>query len=134
MQGGAEVTPVIIESPYAANPHNSVETHLRYLDECIRWCIANGYTPYASHKMLTTALNDNDLEQRSQGNAAGIAMAKHVKLVFFFLDFGMSGGMKQALEVYQLYDEIEVRMMLLPYGTLKALLPEAEAARKRTVQ
>ena len=60
---------VVIESPYAGD----VERNLRYLDACIRDCIGRGESPYASHKILTTALDDNDPEQRKLGIAAGLA-------------------------------------------------------------
>jgi hypothetical protein len=92
------MTTCIIESPYAGD----VPRNRAYLQRCIRWCIANGMTPYASHQMLTEALDGLDPAQRAQGIAAGVAMAtamiKHAKaLHLYFVDHGVSRGMAEAL-------------------------------------
>lgn len=63
---------VIIESPYAGD----VERNKKYLQRCIRFCLRNGESPYASHQMLTEALDDNDPIQRHAGIAAGFAWCK----------------------------------------------------------
>lgn len=97
--GGRLMTPCVIESPYAGN----IDGNTAYLQDCIRWCVAHGYTPYASHQMLTSALHDNDDAQRQQGIAAGIAMAHALAGIgapwFFFADLGWSMGMRAALSV-----------------------------------
>ena len=95
---------VIIESPYKGN----VALHERYLRACIRDCLKRGESPYASHRMLTDALNDNVPEERALGIEAGFAWAhagvlhegatqelddfEEVKHVFY-VDFGYSTGM-----------------------------------------
>jgi len=92
----AALLPVIIESPYAGD----VEANLAYLDRCILDCLARGQTPYASHKMLTTALDDNDPDQRKQGIDAGLAMRRHFPLRAFYVDRGWSRGMEAAKVLY----------------------------------
>lgn len=87
---------VVIESPYAGD----VERNLRYLDACIRDCIGRGESPYASHKMLTTALDDNDPEQRRTGIAAGLEWRRRADLRVFYTDLGWSSGMLAAMEIY----------------------------------
>jgi hypothetical protein len=87
---------VIIESPYAGN----VERNLRYLDACIRDCLSRGESPYASHRMLTTALDDNDPEQRAAGIAAGLEWRKRADLRVFYVDYGHSNGMLAAQDLY----------------------------------
>lgn len=93
------MTPCIIESPYAGD----VAGNKAYLQECIRWCLDHGYTPYASHQMLTDALDDSDPDQRSRGMHAGIAMSHALANAgapwFFFADRGFSNGMCAALDV-----------------------------------
>jgi hypothetical protein len=60
---------VIIESPYKGNvPRNKL-----YLRACIRDCIMRGESPYASHRMLTDALDDDDPREREIGIKAGLA-------------------------------------------------------------
>lgn len=104
--------PVVIESPYAASVGRTVEDHLLYLDFCIRWCLENGYTPYASHKMLTTALDDSDPVQRERGIEAGLAMARSIGLVFYFVDLCISPGMRKSMT--ELGNEVRMEMVSLP--------------------
>ena len=88
---------VIIESPYAGD----VPKHLAYLDRCIRDCLARGESPYASHKMLTTALDDNIPEQRALGIEAGMAWRRLAGGRVFYLDLGWSRGMVVAFDLYR---------------------------------
>ncbi len=99
---------VIIESPYKGN----VDLNKRYLRACIRDCINRAESPYASHRMLTDALDDNDPVERSLGIEAGLAwrnacvldgsrlvVASRV-LPIFYLDLGWSSGMYLAKKCY----------------------------------
>lgn len=90
--------PVIVESPYAANEKHSVKDHELYLRECLRWCLDNRYTPYASHRMLTDVLNDSVEQERELGITAGLAMASAINTVFVFVDYGLSDGMERAID------------------------------------
>lgn len=108
------MTPVVIESPFAG----CVPLHRAYLEACIRDCIGFGETPYASHKMLTDALDDLDPGQREVGIAAGLDMAEVIirsgGIQVFYVDLGWSGGMNNALlrnyprETRELGDSSEV--------------------------
>lgn len=83
---------VIIESPFAGD----VEANRAYLQECIRDCIARGESPYASHQMLTTALDDTDEAQRNAGIEAGYAWWAVADEIVFYTDLGWSRGMNRA--------------------------------------
>lgn len=89
------MTPCIIESPYAGD----VARNKAYLQRCILWCIAHGMTPYASHQMLTEALDDMSPEERELGLSAGWAMTEALigigAKVLFFTDHGWSPGMNR---------------------------------------
>lgn len=97
---------VIIESPYKGD----VIRNKRYLQACIRDCLRRSESPYASHQMLTDALDDGDVNQRVLGVNAGLAWrraffhtengVRHV-LPVFYLDLGWSGGMKDAHVLYE---------------------------------
>jgi len=96
---------VIIESPFKGD----VERNKRYLRSCIRDCINRGESPYASHRMLTDALDDNDPIERTLGIEAGLAWRNVTQPVFrngarihgistmvhhvFYVDLGISDGM-----------------------------------------
>lgn len=99
---------VIIESPYAGD----IPRNLLYLRSCIRDCINRGESPYASHRMLTDALDDNNSLEREIGIQAGLAwrrawfLDEQSRLVrvapVFYVDVGWSDGMRRAQETYAL--------------------------------
>lgn len=101
--------PVIIESPFKGTDSVTEDEHRAYLERCIKECILRGETPYASHKMLTDALDDSDPGQRRIGINAGLAMAECLLKTgkaypVFYVDYGMSDGMKLAEEKYRKMD------------------------------
>lgn len=97
---------VIIESPYKGN----VPRNTRYLRSCIRDCINREESPYASHRMLTDALDDDNNIERAIGIAAGLAWRHarwfdsggilHRVAPVFYVDLGWSDGMKYARKQY----------------------------------
>ncbi|MEC9048895.1 MAG: hypothetical protein VYA51_12865 [Planctomycetota bacterium] len=87
-----DFTPVIIESPYRA------EGAAEYLQECIRDCIQRGETPYASHLMLTGALDDTDEEQRRLGIRLGFAMRPLMARTVVYTDLGYTEGMIEGIK------------------------------------
>lgn len=90
--------PVVIESPYAASQSGTVEQHVRYLDDCVLWCVRNGYSPYASHALVTRVYSDLVDEEREAGIQAGYAFHDAVGLVMVFTDLGISPGMQRAID------------------------------------
>ncbi len=87
---------VVIESPYAGQPIDNIA----YLHRCIRECALRGDSPYASHLMLTTALDDNDADERTLGIALGLEFRRRVDMRIFYVDRGWSRGMTAALDIY----------------------------------
>jgi hypothetical protein len=83
---------VVLESPYAGD----AEENLKYLEECILDCLKRGESPYASHKLLTGALNDRLPEERELGIQAGFAWHAVADKIVFYLDRGASPGMKES--------------------------------------
>ena len=88
---------VAIESPFSGD----AEFNLKYLDLCILDCIRRGETPYASHRMLTTALDDKNPRERSLGISVGMAFNCSLDIRAFYVDLGMSSGMQQARLTYE---------------------------------
>lgn len=100
---------VIIESPYKGRNWEDLERNERYLQACIRDCINRGESPYASHQMLTRALDDKNPVERHVGIKAGLAWRHahtpildsdgHTVLGYeevrhiFYIDLGKSEGM-----------------------------------------
>lgn len=98
--------PCIIESPFRGKNMAEQSRNEAYLNKLIRWAVLNGYTPVASHKTLTQALDDNDATERKKGIDAGIDLSLRLLRsgpdvrVFFGIDYGESGGMEYAHERY----------------------------------
>ena len=107
---------VIVESPFKGE----VERNKLYLERCLRDCIMRGESPYASHKMLTDCLDDDDPKEREMGISAGYAWWTAGDLVVFYVDFGWSGGMTRAWE--------RCRKEGIPYET-RTLPADAEYVR-----
>jgi hypothetical protein len=87
---------VILESPYAGD----VERNVAYAHQCVRDCLLRGETPYASHLMLTGALDDTQAWQRALGCAAGMFWAQAADKVVVYEDHGISSGMAAAIETH----------------------------------
>ena len=110
--GGLAVRTVAIESPYRADTPEELERNKRYLDACIKDCLERGESPYASHKMLTDVLDDDDAVQRKLGIKAGFEWAHDAQCRVFYLDLGCSEGMLEAKHHAQdIGQEIETRFL-----------------------
>jgi hypothetical protein len=88
---------VVIESPFAGD----VAANKAYLQRCIRDCLARAESPYASHQMLTEALDDSVPEQRALGIGAGLAFRLLAPNRVFYIDRGWSRGMLAARKLYE---------------------------------
>jgi len=126
---------VIIESPFKGD----TARNKRYLRSCIRDCLKRGESPYASHRMLTDALDDDIPEERALGIEAGLAWAHVRQPVFdsdpadgyilrynlvchaFYIDLGFSGGMQLAKERFD-----KVKPGALPTELFALRLPGIE--------
>lgn len=85
---------VIIESPYAGN----INKNLQYAHLCIKDCFNRGEYPFASHILYTTALDDQNPEDRAMGINAGFQWGKHAEKTVVYTDYGISEGMNYGVE------------------------------------
>ena len=88
---------VILESPYSGATEADIERNHIYLQRCIQDSIDRGESPYASHQMLTQALDDASPSDRAIGIAAGYAWWRCADAIVFYVDLGWSSGMVAAL-------------------------------------
>lgn len=95
--GSPSFRPVILESPYAGD----VAANMAYAHNCVRDSLSRGESPYASHIMLTTALDDTDPAQRHTGIHAGFTWAGMADAVVIYTDRGISPGMRTAIRHHQ---------------------------------
>jgi hypothetical protein len=84
---------VVIESPYAGD----VARNVAYARRCVLDCLRRGEAPYASHLFFTQEglLDDLRPEERQLGIEAGLAWGEGADLVAFYLDLGVSSGMRR---------------------------------------
>ena len=87
---------VILESPFAGD----IDRNIKYARECLRDSLNRGEAPLASHLLYTQegVLDDLIEEERMLGINAGLEWVKMASLHVFYIDYGMSDGMKYARE------------------------------------
>jgi hypothetical protein len=83
---------VVIESPYAG----AVTANVEYAKRCVLDCLKRGEAPYASHLFFTQEglLDDHKPDERRLGIEAGFAWGRAADLVAFYVDLGVSKGMR----------------------------------------
>jgi hypothetical protein len=86
---------VIIESPYAGD----IERNIKYARVCLKDSLNRNEAPLASHLLYTQdgVLDDTVESERMQGINAGLDWLEVADLHVFYIDYGMSDGMKYAL-------------------------------------
>ena len=82
----------IIESPFAGE----VEENLAYVREAMHDSLMRGEAPFASHALYTQAgvLDDTIEVERNLGIEAGFEFRKAAAFTAFYIDHGISSGMK----------------------------------------
>ena len=88
---------VIVESPYAGN----IALNEMYGEFCLHDCIVNhNESPYASHLLYTRkyVLRDHIPEERKLGIKAGFYWRNVAHKTVFYVDLGMTDGMRQGIE------------------------------------
>lgn len=87
-------TLVILESPYAGD----IDKNIEYARECLRDSLLRGEAPLTSHLLYTQdgVLDDLKPNERKLGIDAGLAWMKVAEKHIFYMDLGMSSGMKYA--------------------------------------
>lgn len=90
-----DMTTVILESPYAGN----LQRHIRYARAAMRDSLLRGEAPMVSHLLYTQVLDDEALEDRALGIAAGLAWKAEKTVVY--TDCGISRGMDYGIRAAQ---------------------------------
>lgn len=115
---------VVVESPYAGD----VEGNLAYVRACMADCLRRGEAPYASHALYTQpgVLDDLVPAERKLGIDAGFAWRACTEAIVFYVDRGVSPGMKAALDKAladneQAYTPIFARTLGAPWSGAEPL-------------
>ena len=93
----------IVESPYAALGHKKA---YEYVEECYKFLLGKGHTPFASHYNYTVVLNDMVEEDRQLGMGAGhnLIRSRKADFIVVFTDYGISSGMRLAIDLAKQYN------------------------------
>jgi len=114
---------VVLETPFKtttitlANGQEYVverNANLSYARACMRDCLLRGEAVFASHALFTQegVLDDDDPEERRRGIEAGFAIAKHASRRVFYLDRGITSGMRWGLShAVEIGQPCEMRML-----------------------
>ena len=73
--------------------------NIRYARMCMVHCLRRGWTPYASHLLITQVWDDMNDELREAGIGAGHAWYPGAEQSAVFTDLGRSGGMNRGINV-----------------------------------
>lgn len=76
-------------SPYRGNTERNIE----YAKELTQLVLDNGYAPITPHLYLTQVLDEDDLEQRTLGMAAGTEILMQCRYILIGSRYGLSEGM-----------------------------------------
>lgn len=81
---------VIVESPFAGAFAN-----VKYSRECIRHCLNQGESPFASHLLYTQKgiLDDKIPDERRRGIDAAVGWLEVADYVAVYMDLGVTTGM-----------------------------------------
>lgn len=84
----------MIESPLAGDTKRNIQ----YAKDCMKDSLARGEAPFAMHLLYAQedVLDDLKPEERALGIKAGLEWAKRADLIAFYIDYGISNGMKMA--------------------------------------
>ena len=90
---------VIVESPFAADTQEGIDTNIDYARRCVRDSLSRGESPIASHLLFTQPgiLDDNIPEERQWGIDAGLAWRRVAEASVVYIDRGTSRGMQYGI-------------------------------------
>lgn len=93
------MNPIIIESPFKGDKLFTIEANLRYAQRAMLHALSIGEAPFLSHLLYPQVVPET-VFGRGLGIAAGLTISKHFRTVVFYMDHGLSGGMRNACDRY----------------------------------
>lgn len=91
---GVKVTRVVVESPYAGD----IDKNTKYAQAACKDCMKRGEIPFASHLFFPQFLDEQSPVERQLSIQAGFHYWREFDKIVFYIDNGISAGMKDALE------------------------------------
>ena len=106
---------VLIESPFAGETPGDTALNILYARLCVRDAIVNHHNaPFASHLLYPqpVILDDRVPEERALGINVGLRWGLQAQASVFYLDLGMSDGMRLGLEAAHKAERLVVHRLL----------------------
>jgi len=105
---------ICIESPCKPIGEYSFHDNRSYLRDAMQHVFREGHIPIASHALYAFSgmLDDTIPHERALGIKAGFELAKCADEAWFFMDHGMSSGMKAA-QKHWLKMKMPIRMLYI---------------------
>ena len=99
---------VILESPFSGDR----ETNASYLAAAMLDCLKRNEAPFASHGLYPQCLDDDVLEERCLGIAAGFVWRPAAEKTVVYKDLGISTGMQHGINhANELGQVVEYRLL-----------------------
>lgn len=89
---------VYICSPYRAKDGVKLDSHIEYAQALTKQAIEAGLAPITPHLYMTQCLNEDKLQERAAGMAAGLALLKCCEFVIAGVKYGISEGMSREIQ------------------------------------
>lgn len=88
---------VYICSPYRAQDSTELDRNIDYAQALTKQALDIGLAPITPHLYMTQCLNEDKLEERAQGMAAGLAILETCDFVLVGARYGISEGMRREI-------------------------------------
>ena len=94
---------VYICSPYRAKDKQELKRNKNYAKKLTRIALDSGFAPVTPHLYITKVTNEDSIEDRRSGMAAGIELLKRCDIVIVGDFFGLSEGMAKEIAAAKIY-------------------------------
>jgi hypothetical protein len=99
----APVRRIYVISPLGAPTKAEVQENIARAQRlCFLVMVEEGLDPFASHAFYTLFLDDSDPQEREMGRQAGLTWLECADEAWVFTKKGISGGMKEEIELAEL--------------------------------
>lgn len=123
---------VIIESPFHGKTQEELAANIKYVREACRdAALLHQEVPFASHLFFTQFLDDTNPEERQLGINMGYDFWEKADKIIFYVDKGMSPGMKDALARAVMEDKPFEKRYLYTEHEIKKYAPSQVRAQDR---
>ena len=90
-------------SPYRADNKKTLKRNKEYAKQLTRIALDNGFAPVTPHLYITRVTNEDSIDDRRSGMAAGMGLLKRCDVVVVGDRYGLSEGMVAEIQAARCY-------------------------------